>query len=186
MNKQFLIDNFKLGEALISDARDRALLSLTLDGVRFVNQSFIAQLSNAYVHFSGQTFPDILVPLMQGAGVMINPDRPLVIYKDMAIELNDSAAALFKPAENGLLSELQAPLESGLTLELADTDISVQGRKGLVRLRFTIAVDGRNIGTGEKNMVLSGLREYDETAMQNIVDQYNLWRQSYGEQEHAL
>ena len=174
------------GEALISDTKDRALLSLTLDGVRYVNQSFIAQLCNQYVHFSGQTFPDILVPLMRDAGVMINPDRPLVIYKDMAIELNDAAEALFSPSLAGLLEELREPLESGLSLELADTDIAVDGRKGLVRLKFSIAVAGRNIGMGEKNMVLSGLREYDEAAMQNIVDLYNLWRQSYGEQEHAL
>lgn len=174
------------GEVVISDMKDRALLSLTLDGVRFVNQSFIAQLCNQYVHFSGQTFPDILVPLMRDAGVMINPDRPLVIYKDMAIELNDAAEALFQPSEAGLLDELREPLGSGLALELADTDISVDGRKGLVRLSFSIAVAGRNIGMGEKNMVLSGLREYDEAAMQKIVDQYNQWRESYGEQEHAL
>lgn len=174
------------GEALIADARDRALLSLTLDGPRFVNQFFIAELSNAYVRFSAQTFPDILVPLMRDAGVMINPDRPLVIYKDMAIELNDSAAAMFKPSADAALDELLAPLESGLALELAKTDISVDGRKGLVRLKFTIAVAGRSIGTGEKNMVLSGLREYEETAMQKIVDQYDRRRQSYEEQEHAL
>lgn len=174
------------GEALISDMKDRALLSLTLDGDRFVNQPFIAQLCTEYVHFSGQTFPDILVPLMRDAGVMINPDRPLVIYKDMAIELNEAADALFQPTEAGLLEELREPLESGLVLELADTDITVDGRKGLVRLSFSIAVAGRNIGMGEKNMVLSGLREFDEAAMQIIVDQYNLWRQSYGEQEHAL
>lgn len=174
------------GEVLISDIRDRALLSLTLDGTRFVNQSFIAQLSNAYVHFSGQTFPDVLVPLMRNAGVMINPDRPLVIYKDMAIELNDTAVELSKSSETGLLDEWREPLESGLTLELTNSDISVDGRKGLVRLIFTIALDGCKIGTGEKNLVLSGLREYDEAAMQKIVDQYNLWRQSYEEQEHAL
>ncbi len=174
------------GEALISDMKDRALLSLNLDGPRFVNQSFIAQLCNQYVHFSGRTFPDILVPLMRDAGVMINPDRPLVIYKDMAIELNGAAEAIFNPSEAGQLDELCQPLESGLALELADTDMTVDGRKGLVRLSFSIAVAGRNIGMGEKNMVLSGLREYDEAAMQKIVDQYNLWRHSYGEQEHAL
>ncbi len=174
------------GEALISDMKGRSLLNLTLDGTRFVNQSFIAQLSNEYVHFSGQTFPDVLVPLMRDAGVMINPDRPLVIYKDMAIELNDAAVALFKPSEAGVLNEWQEPLEAGLALELANSDISVDGRKGLVRLIFTIALEGCKIGTGEKNLVLSGLREYDEAAMQKIVDQYNLWRESYGEQEHEL
>lgn len=174
------------GETFITDARDRALLNLTLEGARFVNQTFIAQLSDQYVHFSGQTFPDILVPLMRGASVMINPDRPLVIYKDMAIELYDSAFELFSPIAGGLNGEVQASQDSELTLELANTDISVDGRKGVVRLSFTIAVAGRNIGIGEKNLVLSGLREYEETAMQIIVDQYNHRRQSYKDTVHAL
>lgn len=157
--------------AHIVDAKERALLSLFLDGNRFSDSMFVNALSKAYVQFSGQTFPDILVPLMQSANVMINPDRPLVIYKDMAIELS------------GNLSELQG---GGVSLSLADTDISVNGRKGAVNLRFNIHQNGEKIGSGEKNMVLSGLREYDATAMLEIIARYDQWRDAYREQAHAV
>ncbi|NND92644.1 MAG: DUF3581 family protein [Granulosicoccus sp.] len=174
------------GTETITDVRDRALLSLSLLGDRFTSEPFISSLSEQYVRFSGQTFPDILVPLMKGAGVMINPDRPLVIYKDMAIELDESAAALFERGDNGMLETLHKPLNDELSLKLASTEIDVDGRKGRVRLAFDIAVGGRRIGTGEKNLVLSGLRDYEESAMQQIVDQYNLWRQSYSAIRRAL
>ena len=62
------------------DENSKSLLSLFLQGPRIVNADFINCLTEQYVRFSGKTFPDILVPLMRKAGVMINPDRPLVIY----------------------------------------------------------------------------------------------------------
>lgn len=174
------------GDADITDAKDRALLSLSLEGPRLTDPAFIAQLSNEYVHFSGQTFPDILVRLMREAGVMINPDRPLVIYKDMAIELNELALELFTPAEEGQSTNQSVASISQLSLKLANTELTANGRKGLVRLSFSIALGETIIGTGEKNMVLSGLREYEESAMQQIVDQYNLRRESYTENKNAL
>jgi len=125
----------------IVDSRNRALLSLFMDGTHHANAGFVSSLSQAYVMFSGQTFPDILVPLMRSANVMINPDRPMVIYKDMAIELepnvDDSSA-------------------DPISLNLANTDISADDRKGAVRLRFNIHQGTQLIGVGEKNMVLSG------------------------------
>lgn len=167
------------GQVDITDARERALLNLSLDGERYTDQAFIAQLCAQYVRFSGQTFPDILVPLMRSAGTMINPARPMVIYKNMSIELNDSAVNLFREADAGELTELRQPLNDELTLELAGSDISVNGRKGQVQLTFNIEVAGQSIGTGEKNLVLSGLREYDEAAMQLVVDEYNQRRSAY-------
>ncbi|MFK7860694.1 MAG: DUF3581 family protein [Granulosicoccus sp.] len=156
-------------QAHIVDARDRALLSLFLSGDRFTHPGFVAALSEAYVRFSGQTFPDILVPLMRSANVMINPDRPLVIYKDMAIELN--------PGWHFPKASDEAPTD--ISLRLSDTDISVNGRKGAVRLRFDIRLSEKSIGNGEKNMVLSGLREFEESSMQSIVAQYAQWREGY-------
>jgi len=156
----------------ITDARNRALLSLFLDGEKISHPGFIAALSEAYVKFSGKTFPEILVPLMRSANVMINPDRPLVIYKDMAIALNQDWQFPFAD---------DAPV-TDLNLQMSDTDISVNGRKGAVRLRFDIRLGDVSIGSGEKNMVLSGLRDFDEVAMQSIVDQYNQWREDYATQ----
>ena len=148
----------------VKDMRERELLTLFRDGEACTNPAFVTELSQAYVKFSGQTFPDILVPLMRSAAVMINPDRPMVIYKDMSIELE-------KIDNNSANPEV--------SLSLGDTDISVTGRKALVRLSFAILENQRTIGRGEKNMVLSGLREFDETAMQAVVNKYNQWRSTY-------
>ncbi len=167
------------GEADITDSRDRVLLNLSLSGERFTDLDFIAQLCEQYVRFSGQTFPDVLVPLMRRAETMINPARPMVIYKNMSIEFNDAATQLFVESADGQLTQLRDSIDGELTLELADADISADGRKGQVQLRFDIEVSGQNIGTGEKNMVLSGLREYDEAAMQVVVDDYNQRRSAY-------
>lgn len=166
-------------ELQIVDARERPLLSLFQQGRGFLDKHFISELCEQYVKFSGQTFPGVLVPLMKASGFMINPDRPLVIYKDMAIDLDESAVELFLPVETGDCIELAAPLEGRISLMLCDSDISVDGRKGLVRLVFGIDVDGQRIGSGEKNMVLSGLREFDDSAMQAVVDQYNARRDEY-------
>lgn len=175
------------GSAHIVDGRERDLLSVFLTGERLGNAEFVATLSEHYVKFSGQTFPDILVPLMKTANVMINPARPLVIYKDMSLVFNDAAFALFKDRSvDGHKQELREPMGDRMSVTLSDTDISVAGRKGLVRLTFDIQVDGQSIGHGEKNLVLSGLREFEEPAMQAIVDQYILWRDNFRGAKHAV
>jgi len=163
----------------VMDARDKPLLSLFQTGHRFLNTEFISLLCEQYVQFSGQTFPGILVPLMHSANVMINPDRPLVIYKDMTIELNEYARDLFAENASGDFDEWISPPPTPMTLALSDSDISVNGRKGAVRLQFSIDLAGQQIGSGEKNMVLSGLREYDAAAMQAIVELYTEWQESY-------
>lgn len=160
----------------IVDTNGRALLSIFMQGERLQNADFVSALSQAYVKFSGQTFPDILVPLMRSANAMINPERPLVIYKDMAIELNKSVATLVKSAKNEQSGSVAA---ADVMLKLDQPDISVNGRKGAVRLSFDIYYQESQIGKGEKNMVLSGLRDFDESAMQSIVEQYQTWRENY-------
>ena len=63
-------------------------LTLHMSGTRMPASAFVDALSLRYVQFSGKTFPDILVPLMQQNDVMLNPTRPLVIYKNMSISLH--------------------------------------------------------------------------------------------------
>lgn len=176
-NTQMILPDDADGTMDIVDANGKPLLHVTLTGKQFHNPDFIAALCSEYVKFSGQTFPDILVPLMRDAGAMINPARPLVIYKDMTIKFDDAVNSLFTDASEP--EQLTSPIGTRLTLESADHQISADGRKGGVRLSFNIKVDGKQIGTGEKNMLLSGLREYDESAMMAIVDQYNAWRREY-------
>lgn len=170
----------------ITDARLRALLNLSLEGERYVDAHFISRLCEQYVKFSGQTFPDVLVPLMRNAGVMINPARPMVIYKDMSISLNAHADQLFDGCIDGRFRNLNQAIDDSLSLHLAGSELQENGRKGQVTLNFNLTVAGQTIGTGEKNLVLSGLREYDESAMQAIVDDYNQRRHGYQESDNAL
>lgn len=144
----------------ICDAQGRHLLSLDVAGKSTTDNAFVLSLVQEYVRFSGKTFPDILVELMRENNVMINPSRPLVIYKDMSLELD-------------------ALTGDDLTLELDKATLDAEGKKGKACLRFVIKNGGDIIGRGEKNMVLSGLREYDEAAMSDIVALYADWKLSY-------
>ena len=144
----------------LKDANDKTYLEVTASGDRVSDPQAIATLTQKYVQFSGKTFPDILVELMRKEGMMINPSRPLVIYTDMALELHTT--------------DLVAP-----QLKLADTSLAVEGKKGKATLQFDLYDNDKIIGRGEKNMVLGGLREYDEATMSSIVDQYHQWQQDY-------
>jgi len=138
----------------IVDDKDKEYLSLARSGESSQNDALIHNLTCRYVEFSGQTFPHILVPLMKAHQVMINPERPLVIYESMVIDIDDL--------------NIDQP-----QLELSDSTLNVEGKRGTVCLKFNLLSDGKVIGKGEKNMVLSGLREYDETKVQQLVDGYD-------------
>jgi len=144
----------------IRDTDDKLYLALQVQGDKLDNAEAIAALTQEYVQFSGKTFPDILVELMRKEGVMINASRPLVIYTDMALELQTV--------------ELVSP-----TLKLAHTSLQVEGKKGKARLQFDLYDKEQKIGEGEKNMILGGLRDYDEATMTGIVEQYDQWRNDY-------
>lgn len=146
----------------ILDNADKLILTLQVDGQSSKGQQFVSDVITQYVQFSGKTFPDILVELMRSNNCMINPARPMVIYKSMAIELD----------------ELEAPGIS-LALDNDNTALTVDGKKGEANLRFVIQSEGRVVGRGEKNMVLGGLRDYDEQEMSEIVAQYAQWKNSY-------
>lgn len=148
----------------IRDSSDRHLLSLNVSGESTGNtpegQSFVNSLVVQYVRFSGMTFPDILVDLMREHNVMLNPTRPLVIYKDMSLALDRLHG------EN-------------LSLSLDKATMDIDGKKGKVCLRFIVKSSDSIIGRGEKNMLLSGLRDFDQPAMDDIVDQYAQWKIAY-------
>jgi len=143
------------GSASMKDARQRECLSASWSGESTQDDSFIAALTTEYVRFSGQTFPDILVPLMRKHDVMINPSRPLVIYQSMQLSMTALAG------EN-------------LAVSLSDAELTVAGKKGTALLSFSLIADGLPIGTGSKTMLLGGLRAFDADAMQSVVDEYNV------------
>jgi len=144
----------------IRDSNDRHLLSLNLSGDSTNQQEFVANLVEQYVRFSGKTFPDILVDLMREHNAMINPARPLVIYKDMSLTLDTLEG-------------------DNLSLSLDTATMDVDGKKGKACLRFIIKNGNDIIGRGEKNMLLRGLQAFDQAAMDGTVNLYAQWKSSY-------
>jgi hypothetical protein len=148
------------GELDILGDNGKKYLSLYREGETSDDQNLIRDLIFSYVRFSGQTFPHILVPLMSENQVMINPDRPLVIYESMSINLEQL--------------DIVDP-----QLELTGSSLEVNGKRGEVHLEFQLNTAEKAIGRGEKSMILSGLRAYDADKVQTLVAGYNARKQGY-------
>ncbi|WP_299981428.1 DUF3581 family protein [uncultured Pseudoteredinibacter sp.] len=137
---------------LVAD-NGKCYLKLFEEGEHSNDEALISSLSESYVAYSGLTFPHILVPLMREQNVMINPARPLVIYEGAKLELDR-------------LDVKEANLVG------AESKLEVNGKRGTVTLGFDVMSGKDRIGHGEKRMVLSGLREFDEQAMTDVVAYY--------------
>lgn len=140
-------------EFLVVNERDKPVLGVEAQGEYAQNATQIEQLVKKYVAFSGRNFPHILVPLMKAHNVMINPKRPLVIYESMTLEFSD------------LNFEV-------LDINLGDTTLDVDGKRGVAKLYFSLQSDRAVIGSGVKTLLLSGLREYDEVAINEMCEEY--------------
>ena len=139
----------------IADAREKTYLKVSRSGDQLQDQQVLESLIKNYVFFSGQNFPHILVPLMADKNVMINPQRPLVIYESMSLQLNVP------------LEILREPL-----VELAETNLEVDGMRGNATFHFNLVDAGQPIGKGLKTLILSGLREYQQEAIDQMVADY--------------
>lgn len=148
------------GEQRIVDANGKEYLSVKREGSVTTDETLIRDLVCRYVEFSGHTFTDILIPLMSENNVMANPDRPLIIYQSMSIDLNNLDFA--KPE-----------------LELSNASLSVSGRRGDILLEFRLTASGEVVGSGEKKMIISGLRELDGDVVQRTVDSYNRLKEEF-------
>ena len=142
------------------DSRDKVAMTARAAGPGSDDSALINQLVAAYVSFSGQNFPGILMPLLQQQQVMINPDRPLVMYEGMDFALDSFA--------------LSAP-----QLQLHEATLSVDGRRGQVVFNFVITEQGEVVGRGKKYIALGGLRPYQAAPMDAIVADYLARRQAY-------
>lgn len=139
----------------IKDTSGKAYLHVEHSGETSHDPALIESLARNYVAFSGQNFPYIIVPLLEKHQVMFNPRRPLVIYESMAFELD------------GI--DLNEP-----TLELANTSLEVNGKRGDALFEFVIKSDGRVAGKGTKKLIVSGLQPYDAELMQVVIDDFNM------------
>ena len=147
-------------EISIYDENDKKYLDVSTNGALSRDPQLIDSLTRAYVEFSGHTFPHVLVPLMKANNVMINPERPLVIYDHMRISLDT------------------LDIDS-VELSLADNIFRLYGKRGDVALNYDLRCNGEIVGKGQKKMVLSGLREYDPARIDNLVASYTARKQSY-------
>lgn len=148
------------GHVNVEDDNGKVYLSIETSGERRRDQEQILPMAEEYVAFSGRTFPHVLVPLWKEQNVMVNPKRPLVIYQSMTIEMDTL--------------DFDHP-----HLEIGECEFNVDGKRGQVILRFNFMCDGKKIGSGEKRMIQSGLREYDQKEIDNLVAFYANLKDEY-------
>ena len=145
---------------LLSDSRGKDYLNVERTGLTAPFDLGIEALVRAYVRFSGQNFPHILVPLMNEQNVMINAQRPLIIYQSMALDLNTL--------------DLTSP-----SLELVNSDLDIDGKRGDARLYFDVKDGSCTVGHGVKHLIISGLRPSEREAVDAMVAQYLDWQANY-------
>jgi len=144
----------------IKDDKDKEYLTINTAGECTDNKALINSLVDAYVGFSGHTFPHLLGQLMADNNVMINPARPMVMYESMSLELDSLDI-------------------SDITLELSKSELTLNGKRGSACLEFDLLAAGKVVGHGKKHMLLSGLREYCPEAMNELSNRYNSFKTEY-------
>lgn len=145
---------------LVLNDNDKSYLEVEHEGDHCRDSNLINSLTQQYVAFSGKTFPHILVPLMSQQGVMINPARPMVMYQSMAIELNNFNV-------------------SDINLSLANSTLDIDGKRGKAKLEFTLSSENETVGKGEKHLLLSGLQDYKQETIDELVDYYDQRKTNY-------
>ena len=150
----------------LRDAAGKTYLHVERSGDTTHDSRLVEQLARSYVAFSGQSFPDILVPLLRDQGVMINIERPMVIYESMGFKLK----------------RLDIP---NVQLRLADARMKVDGKRGDVSLTFEFLYDETVVGTGCKRLLLSGLLPYEQDGMDKLVSTYKARREDYRSRDSA-
>ncbi|AGY91824.1 hypothetical protein SPICUR_04200 [Spiribacter curvatus] len=146
-------------EFAIADNDQREYVHITHDAPLPSDEAARLALIRAYVGCSGETFPDRLCPLLAEAGVMFNPQRPFVVYDSMALDLE------------------RAPgMDVGVTP--LDASLTVNGKRADVQFNYRIEDGNGVIGHAVKQMVVSGLRDYDAEAMDAVIEAYQARRGS--------
>ena len=141
-------------EISIYDDSDKKYLDVSSNGGTSRNEKLIDSLISNYVEFSGNTLPHALVPLMKENNAMVNTNRPLVIYDHMRIALDTLDI-------------------DEVTLSLADSLFRIYGKRGDVALNFDLSCNGEVVGKGQKKLVLSGLREFDQSKIGELIHAYD-------------
>jgi hypothetical protein len=64
-------------------------------------------------------------------------------------------------------------------LEIDHNELAINGKRGEVKLVFNLVESGQIVGRGNKRMILSGLREYDKSVMDETVSSLNQRKQDF-------
>ena len=137
----------------VYDQNDKVYIEVERSGERTHDDTVIENFTRCYVAASGKNFPHTLKPLMENAGVMFNPDRPMIMYQSMSLALDT----------------LDAPSPD---LELHNAELKPDGKRGNVSLDYRLISDGNVAGEVSKKLVVSGLRDYDAGAMDAVVEEF--------------
>ncbi|KGK08575.1 DUF3581 domain-containing protein [Vibrio navarrensis] len=154
------IENKCEKESAVVDAAGKEYLHMQREGQVNHNPEFIKHVVTNYVQFSGMNFPHIMVPLMEEQQMMINCQRPLVIYESMEVEF--SRLDLTHPE-----------------VEFTGATFDVDGKRGVVTMNFAFKEEGEVVGHGIKRMVASGLKPYDQEAVDDLVNRFHLRKEEF-------
>lgn len=141
------------GEGQVSNGAGKPLLKMTFNGESQLDPALCEALIRQYVAFSGHNFPHILVPLLADNEVMINPDRPLVIYESMTLTFERL--------------DFTAP-----SLEHAGARLVLNGKRGAVSLDFVVRDGDQQVGAGSKHLAIGALLPYDQPRMDDLVETF--------------
>ncbi len=159
--------NLALPEAsnkLVITDGEKPYLSVERSGEMTKNPSLVENIIRSYVAFSGTTFPHVIVPLMAEKNAMINPNRPMVMYQSMVLNLENLDA--------------QSP-----RIEPTESLFECEGKRGLITLAFDFIENEKVVGRGEKHMLVSGIKEYSESAMHDLISVYGGLRNNFDQTE---
>lgn len=149
-----LIHQSGKNDSAIQDESGKQYLKIHREGDVSTDVDLVRRIICQYVEFSGHTYPDIMLPVLTEQNVMLNPDRPLVIYQSMTLSLD--RLDLNKP-----------------TLESSQSTLTVNGKKGAALMQFNLIESGEIVGHGEKYMVMSGLMPYVQSEVDRMA--MRLW-----------
>jgi hypothetical protein len=141
-------------ESAVVDQNGKEYLHMNREGEVSHDAEFIQHIVTSYVQFSGMNFPHIMVPLMEEQQMMINCERPLVIYESMEVEFERL--------------DLTNP-----EVHYTGSSFDVNGKRGVVTMNFEFKEGDLTIGKGVKRMVMSGLKPYSEEGIEALVKRFN-------------
>ncbi|EPE37687.1 hypothetical protein CF66_2281 [Candidatus Photodesmus katoptron] len=148
------IENKSEQKKSVVDKNGKEYLHITHDGNINYDEKLIECLVVDYVQFSGMSFPEIMVPLMEKQKMMISCNRPLVIYESMEIEFNH--LNLIQPK-----------------VEFLDATFDVVGKRAFITLNFIFKENKIIVGKGIKRMIAGGLRPYVKKEVDDLINHFN-------------